>query len=412
MAETGGIVLKQRFMEGLPPLEMHEKKDLRKEPRPAKKRRHRWGWLLIILLLLAAVLLYRYQQGKEAAKAKVKRPTPPTPVMAEPAKVGDITVYLTGLGTVIPVSTVVVRSRVDGQLMEVHYREGEVVKKGALLATIDPRPFQARLLQAEGQMARDREQLANARLDLARYRTLWEQNSIHRQQLDTQEALVRQLEGVLKLDRGQVDDARLQLRYSRITAPITGRVGLRLVDAGNMVRSSDTNGLVVITQLQPITVIFPIPEAGIAPVLAQLKKGTRLPVEALDREQKQVLARGTLLTIDNQVDPATGTVRFRAHFTNGGSELFPNQFVNARVPAEIKRSVVLIPSAAVQRGPQGAYVYVVKGDKTVELRQVRPGASHEGATFIEAGLKAGELVVVDGAERLRSGSKVEVKRNG
>lgn len=386
-----------------------ERKDLRKQPRPEKKRGQRWGWMLLVLVVVGAFIFFRYQQAKQAAREKGKRPAPPTPVLALPARVGDIGVYLTGLGSVTPVSTVTVRSRVDGQLMEVLYREGEMVKKGALLATIDPRPFQVQLLQAEGQMTRDREQLNNARLDLARYRLLWEQNSIPKQQLDTQEALVRQLEGVLKFDKGQVENARLQLRYSRITAPISGRVGLRLVDAGNIIHSSDTNGLVVITKLQPITVLFPIAEDSIAPVLAQLKKGSILTVEAFDREQKQKLSAGTLLTLDNQVDPTTGTVRFRALFTNEDGVLFPNQFVNARVLAETKRGVILIPTAAIQRSSQRVFVYVVTGDKTIQLRQVRTGVSHEGETSIESGLKAGELVVVDGAERLREGSKVELR---
>ncbi|WP_243372170.1 MdtA/MuxA family multidrug efflux RND transporter periplasmic adaptor subunit [Geotalea sp. SG265] len=391
---------------------IQERKDLRKEPRPEKKRRHRWGWLMLIVVLVGVVIFFRYEQAKQAAREKGKRPAPPTPVVAMPALVRDMGIYLDGLGTVTPVSTVTVRSRVDGQLMAVHYREGQMVEKGALLATIDPRPFQAQLLQAEGQMARDREQLRNARLDLARYRILWQENSIPRQQLDTQEALVRQLEGVLKFDRGQVENARLQLHYSRITAPAGGRVGLRLVDAGNIIHSSDTTGLAVITQLQPITVVFPIAEDSIAPVLAQLKKGARLPVETFDREQKHKLAEGTLLTIDNQVDPTTGTVRFRAVFPNEEGMLFPNQFVNARVLADVRRGVIAIPTAAIQRGPQGIFVFVVRGDKTVELRHVQTGITSEGETAIEAGLKAGELVVVDGAERLKEGSRVEVRSGG
>jgi multidrug efflux system membrane fusion protein len=388
---------------------IEERKDLRKAPRPVKKR-FRWRWIVPIVVLIAAVILFRHEQVKQAAREKGKRPTPPTPVTAVPAQVRDMGVYLNGLGTVTPVSTVTVRSRVDGQLMEVRYREGEMVKKGALLATIDPRPFQAQLLQAEGQMARDREQLKNARLDLARYRTLWQENSIPRQQLDTQEALVRQLEGVLKFDEGQVATARLQLIYSRITAPISGRVGLRLVDAGNIVHSADTSGLVVITQLQPITVVFPIAEDGIAPVLAKLKTGARLPVEAFDREQQRKVAEGTLLTIDNQVDTTTGTVRFRAVFPNDDGALFPNQFVNARVLAAIKKGAIVIPTAAIQRGPQGVFVFVVGGDKTAEMRHVRTGVTNEDGTAIEAGLRGGDLVVVDGAERLKAGSRVEVKR--
>jgi multidrug efflux system membrane fusion protein len=278
-----------------------------------------------------------------------------------------------------------------------------------LLALIDPRPFEVQLTQAEGQMARDQALLKNAILDLERYRTLWEKDSVPKQQLDTQEALVRQYEGIVKADQGQIDNARLQLTYSRITAPVSGRIGLRLVDPGNIVRAGDSNGLIVITQLQPITVIFPVPEDNLQQVLRRLKTRERLIVEAYDREQKVKLATGTLLTIDNQVDPSTGTVKFRATFPNSAHELFPNQFVNARLLIDLKRGTIIVPSAAIQRGPQSAFVYVVKSDHTVQVRPVNVGEVQGGEASITQGLSAGELVVVDGAERLRDGAKVDVK---
>jgi multidrug efflux system membrane fusion protein len=261
-------------------------------------------------------------------------------------------------------------------------------------------------------MARDQALLKNARLDLERFQTLSRQDSIARQQLDTQESLVRQLEGTVKVDQGQIDNARLQLLYCRIAAPLSGRVGLRQVDPGNIIHATDANGLVVITQLQPIAVIFPIPEDSLPQVLGKLKSGARLPVEAYDREQKQKLAAGYLLTVDNQIDPTTGTVKFKAVFPNQQNELFPNQFVNVRLLAEVKRDAVVVPTSAIQRGPQGTFVYVVKTDQSVAVRPVTPGVTEGGNTSVAAGLEPGEIVVADGAERLREGSKVEVKEPG
>jgi multidrug efflux system membrane fusion protein len=258
-------------------------------------------------------------------------------------------------------------------------------------------------------MARDRSQLRNAQLDLDRYRGLLQQGFIPKQQLDTQEALVRQLEGMVQADQGQIDNAKLQITYSRITAPINGRIGLRLVDQGNLVRANDANGLLVITQLQPITVIFTIAEDSLPAVLDKLKTGETLAVEAFDREQKRKLATGTLLTVDNQIDPNTGTVRLKAVFPNDDSELFPNQFVNARLLLDVKRGTTVVPSAAVQRGPKGTFVYVVNADRTVGVRPVTVGASHGEEASIDTGLSPDELVVVDGTEKLREGSKVEVQ---
>lgn len=378
------------------------------QPRSASPRR----WLLPLLvfcLLAVGYLFYSHQAQPQSGTQDKRSAQPPAPVAATAARKADIGVWLTGLGNVTPLNTVTVKSRVDGQLMAVHYREGQAVARGDLLATIDPRPFQVQLTQAEGQMARDREQLNNARIDLARYKQLWQEDSIPKQQYDTQEALVRQLEGSVKVDQGQIDNARLQLTYSRITAPVSGRTGLRQVDPGNIIHASDANGLVVITQVQPISVLFPIPEDNLPQVLARIRAGSHLRVDAYDREQKLKLATGTLLTVDNQIDPATGTVKLKALFPNSGNELFPNQFVNASLLVETRRNVVIVPAVAIQRGPQGTFVYVVKPDRTVALRPVGLGVSQGGDVEVTTGLEPGEQVVVDGAERLREGSRVAVK---
>ena len=374
----------------------------------------RWWIVLLVCLLIIGIGAYVFlpRAGKSQSQAANKQVSPTAarsiPVVAAAAKKGDIGVYLTGLGTVTPVYTVTVQSRVTGELMQVFFREGQIVKRGDLLAQIDPRPFEAQLTQAEGQLMHDEALLKDARIDLERYRILAKQDSIPKQQLDTQEYLVLQDEGAVKTDQGNVANAKLQLTYSRITAPISGRVGLRQVDPGNIIQTTATTGIVIITQLQPITVIFPIAEDNLSQVLDKLRIGARLLVEAFDREQNKKLATGYLLTIDNQVDTTTGTVKYRAVFPNKDNRLFPNQFVNARLLVELKTGTVIIPESAIQRGPQGTFVYVVKADRTVVVHPVTIGVSEEGKVSITSGLSSGELVVIDGAERLREGSRVEL----
>ena len=393
-------------------------------------RRHWWLRLLVFCLLVVAtyalttyaLLFYtgraesQATQGGKAAeqpgtsgKAAARSAARAVPVDTTAAKQGNMDIYLTSLGTITAFNTVTVHTRVDGQLVKVAFQEGQIVHQGDLLAEIDPRPFQVQLEQAEGQLAQDDAQLKNARVDLERYQTLMAQDSIPKQQLDTQVALVRQDEGVIQSDQARIDNAKLQLVYSRITAPLTGRVGLRLVDPGNVVHATDQNGLVVITQLQPIAVIFSLAEDDLPQVLTKMHSGQQLIVNAHDRNLQNQLATGTLLTIDNQIDPNTGTVKCKAVFPNEDNALFPNQFVNARLLVDTKKDAVLVPTAALQRSPQSMFVYVVKNDSTVEMRNVVVGPTEGDQANVASGLAPGEVVVIEGVDKLQQGMKVAAR---
>jgi len=383
--------------------------------RPPARRWYQHWWVWVLAAFVAMVVVYYHLGGKPKTTAGIPPPvrTPgPAPVTAIAAQKGNIGVYLNGLGSVSPLRTVTVKSRVDGELMKVYYKEGQIVKERQLLAEIDPRPYQAQLTQAQGQMIRDKAQLANAKQDLKRYRILNSQDSIAEQQYATQKSLVNQFEGTVKLDQGQIDNAKLQLIYAKITAPVSGRIGLRLVDPGNIVHATDTTGLAVITQLEPITVIFTIPEDNLPEVYTKYKAGERLPVYAYNREQTRRLSSGYLHSLDNQIDPNSGTIKLRAEFANKDHMLFPNQFVNARLLLETRHGVILVPTGVIQRSPRGPYVYLIKPDRTVMVRQVRLGPAEGDITAIDEGLAPGDLVVLEGAERLREGSKVELKNNG
>jgi multidrug efflux system membrane fusion protein len=384
-----------------------------------------------LVLAAAGVAGYRYYSKVQAAPKEAGTAPPAAsrkgsqivPVMTSPVRRGDFGIYLTGLGTAAAYNTVTIRSRVDGELMHVDFQEGQLVHKGDLLAEIDPRPFQAQLTQAEGQLAqaqgqlaRDQAALENALADQHRYSALSAQGVISRQQSDTQTATVHQAEGAIKADEGTIkadegaiDNIKLNLVYCRILSPLNGRIGLRLVDPGNMVHAADTNGMATITQLQPIAVLFNLAQDYLPQVMKRVRAGDTLVVEAWDRDLKQKIATGKLLTIDNAIDPGTGTARFKAEFANEDNSLFPNQFVNARLLIDTRRGAVIAPAASVQHSPEASFVYVVKDDKTVEMRTVTPGPVQGDDALIEKGLEPGEIVVTDGVDKLQQGTRVEAR---
>jgi len=333
----------------------------------------------------------------------------PQPVKASEAKIGDLDIVVSALGTVTASNTATVKSRVDGQLIRINFREGQQVKTGDLLAEIDPRQYQIQLDQVSGQLTKDEALLAAAKVDLERYRNLLSKDSIAKQQVDTQEALVRQYRGVVEADKAQVDNARLQLGFTRVTAPAAGRLGLRQVDVGNNVRAADATGLVVITQTQPIHTVFAIPAESIGNVVNRMSNGETLAVEAWDRDGRTLLTTGKLLSVDNQIDVATGTVKLKAEFANKDNSLFPNQFVNIKLKVETRAAGLLLNTAAIQRNAEGTFVYVInKEEQSVAPRPVRLGPTNGEVVAVDSGLKAGELVVVDGSDRLRPGAKVDV----
>ena len=377
------------------------------------RRRGRWAiWAALACMLLGAGYLLSQRSSGPASgdKKKGKNAGGAIPVSVAAVQQGNIGVYVNALGTVTPVYTATVTSRVAGQLMDIHYREGQMVHKGDLLAVIDPRPYQATYTQAEGQLQRDEAVLSNARIDLTRYQTAFEQHAVPEQQLATQRATVNQEEGTIKVDQGNLDAAKVNLDYTQITAPISGRVGLRAVDPGNIVQANGTQPLLTITQLQPITVIFTMAEDYISEVAKQMRAGHKLEVDALDRDNQTMLAHGTLLTLDNQIDTTTGTVRARATFANRDNALFPNEFVNAKLLVRTLMDVNLIPTAAIQRNNDVAFVYVVNTSaRTVQSRNVNI-ATTDGYTAAVTGVKPGETLVTDGFDKLQDGTKIVIRK--
>jgi multidrug efflux system membrane fusion protein len=381
-----------------------------------QRSRARWLWLPVLAMLGAGAWYLRPKTPSTSAtsttapsKGGKRDGSAVVPVVAAKARKGDIAVYITGLGSVVPVYTVTLKSRVDGQLMKVLYKEGDPVHEGDLLVQIDPRPYQVQLEMAEGQRARDQATLDNARVDLDRYQKLLAQNAIPEQQLATQKAAVAQAEGVVKSDQGQINSAKLNLVYCDIRAPITGKVGLRLVDPGNIVHATDTNGLVVITQIQPISVIFTVAEDDLQVVLRKLAAGQHLMADAYDRANTTKIGTGTLVTVDNQIDPTTGSLRLRADFDNSANLLFPNQFVNVRLLVEQKHGVTLAPIAVIQRTTSSTYVYVVKDDHTVTIRQITQGVTEGDNTEVTSGVAPGDVMVMTGVDKLAEGSPVTVQ---
>ncbi|HEV2194763.1 MAG TPA: MdtA/MuxA family multidrug efflux RND transporter periplasmic adaptor subunit [Candidatus Acidoferrum sp.] len=376
-----------------------------------------WLWVLVIAGIIVGVWYFRARTTSEAANSSSPSAAGRgrggagaggfvVPVVVAAAQHGDLPVYFNGVGNVTAFNTVTLHSRVDGQLVNVAFREGQFVHEGDLLVQIDPRPFQVQLEQAEGQLAKDQAQRKDAQVNFERYKLLFQEGVIPQQQLDTQGALVGQFDGAIKSDQSQIDNAKLQLVYCRITAPISGRVGLRLVDPGNIVHASDPNGLLVITQLQPIAVLFSLPQDELPQVNTKLRAGVQLLVDAYTHDDMQKIAAGKLLTIDNQIDATTGTYRLKAVFDNKDNSLFPNQFVNVHLLVDTKRDLTIVPAPAIQRGPQGTYVYAVGADNTVKIHPVTIAQTTGNNVGLSSGINTGDVVVIDGQDKLQDGSKV------
>ncbi len=365
-------------------------------------------WLIgALIVLTVAYFWHAHQQAVETAAAS-KKARPMIPVSAVQAQRGNLDLYLTAIGAVTPFNTTTIKSRVDGAIQNIFYTEGQTVKEGDLLIQIDPRPYQVQLTQAQGQFAKDQAAYEVARVTLERDQMLFSQGVIARQDLDNQQSTMDQAKGAVEADRGAIDSAKLNITYSRITSPISGRIGLRLVDLGNIVHATDTTGLAVITQLQPIAVIFSIPEDDIPRVVKRTQSGQPLTVQAWDREFKKQLSTGSLMTFDNQIDQTTGTVKLKAQFENPDYALFPSQFVNARLLINTIPNTVLVPTAAVQKSPQGSFVYIVKPDDTVMQRGIVVGATQGDLSAIKSGVNEGDTVVTDGVDKLQPGAKVNV----
>jgi multidrug efflux system membrane fusion protein len=377
-----------------------------------KKRSFMWVWIVLILIVgLVGFRMYQNKQAAaQAAKQKAAAAQRGVPISTTTATQGSIGVYINALGTVTPVYTATITSRVDGQINSVNYREGQMVHKGDILLQIDPRPYQAALTQAEGTLAHDEALLAEGRIDLNRYQEAFNRNAIAKQQLDDQVQTVKQVEGSVKNDQGTVAAATTNVDYTTIRAPIDGRVGLRLLDPGNIVTSGSTTPLVVVTQLQPITVIFSVAEDYLPQIQKQMRAGHKMSVDALDRDQLTKLASGSLLTLDNQIDTSTGTVKLKAIFQNGDVALFPNQFVNARLLVDTQEDATLVPSAAIQRNAQNAFVYLIKPDQTAAVQNVTVGTT-DGNTSAIQGIQPGDVIAMTGFDKLQDGAKVTV-RNG
>ena len=391
-------------------------KQAKDSPKTSKNWLTKWPWLVIATAIAVGGSYWGLRdnvdssphQGKFKGLKGEKGENPIVTVAVANSQQGDMPIYLNGLGTVTALHTVTVRSRVDGELIKVAFTEGQVVKQSDLLAEIDPRPYQVQLQQAQGQLMRDEALLKNAQIDAARYQTLLEQDSIAPQQTATQAALVKQYQGTVEIDRALVDNAKLQLSYAHITAPVSGRIGLRLVDQGNMIRSNDTNGLAVITQLQPISVVFTLPEDQIPAVMQRWHRDNNISVEAYDRAGHNKLADGKLLAVDNQIDTTTGTLKLKAQFDNQERTLFSNQFVNIKMQLDTLQGVILAPNAAIQHGANGAFVYVVKDNQTITIKPIKTAASDGHNTVISEGLGIDEKLVIDGADKLREGSQVNI----